>query len=329
MKKGIMGILVLLMSLAVFVPVASAGTPLVIGLPTWVGNGPLYLARDKGYFKEQGLTVDLKIMDDITMRFAALYSKKLDGVSTVISSFVLLSKKHVPCKMVMALDDSYGGDGILAKKSIKTIKDLKGKTVAYKFGSASEWFLVHLLKKAGLSIKDIKSVNMEPGSAGTTFIAGKVDAAVTWEPYLTKGKNTPHGHLLIDSRKTPMLIMDTVLFRDEVLKKRPDDVKKFIKGVLKAIDFYKKHPEESYGIMAKGIGGWLKKPKAFAETMKGVRLYDLAFNKKFFGTPQKPGPVYQALKERIEVWEMLKKLTWKPKPEDFFDSSFIASIKGL
>jgi NitT/TauT family transport system substrate-binding protein len=329
MKKGIMGILVLLMSLAVFVPVASAGTPLVIGLPTWVGNGPLYLARDKGYFKEQGLTVDLKIMDDITMRFAALYSKKLDGVSTVISSFVLLSKKHVPCKMVMALDDSYGGDGILAKKSIKTIKDLKGKTVAYKFGSASEWFLVHLLKKAGLSIKDIKSVNMEPGSAGTTFIAGKVDAAVTREPYLTKGKNTPHGHLLIDSRKTPMLIMDTVLFRDEVLKKRPDDVKKFIKGVLKAIDFYKKHPEESYGIMAKGIGGWLKKPKAFAETMKGVRLYDLAFNKKFFGTPQKPGPVYQALKERIEVWEMLKKLTWKPKPEDFFDSSFIASIKGL
>jgi len=299
----------------------AAAEPLKISMPTWVGNGPLFLAQEKGFYKDEGVEVELSIMDDISMRFAALYAGQLDGMSTAMAAFILNAKEGAPAKVVLMLDDSKGGDGIVANKDIQAIKDLKGRKVAFKQASISEWFLGYLLRREGLTMSDIQVVNMEPGAAGTAFIAGKVDAAVTWEPYLTKGKQAPHGHLLIDTSQTPGLISDVLIFSDKVLRERKDDVQKVCRAVARAVDYWKEHPEEANAVMAQAIGGWLKDPQAFAETLQGIQYYDREMNKASF-----PEKVEKMIADRIAVWRELGKLGWEPKARDMYDASFAAGL---
>jgi len=117
-------------------------------------------------------------------------------------------------RQVLALDDSHGGDGMVAKKEIKTIKDLKGKTVAAQLGGGASYFwLAYVLGQNGLKLSDLKLVDMKAGDAGSAFVAGKVDAAVTWEPWLSKARETPFGHVLLSSDRTPGIIVDSLAFK--------------------------------------------------------------------------------------------------------------------
>ena len=65
--------------------------------------------------------------------------------------------------------------------------------------------------------------------AGAAFVANKVDAAVTWEPWLSRGKKTDFGHLLVDSSTTPGLITDVIIVTKDYVAKHPKEVLEFVK----------------------------------------------------------------------------------------------------
>ena len=262
---------------------------------TWVGYGPLYIARDKGFFKDEGLDVELIVMEDIKTRLPALIAGRLDVAVTTVDTVLNFYSKDHPFTYLFAIDDSKGGDGIVANKDIKTIADLKGKKVAYTQGSVSQFYLSVLLKEAGLSLKDVNSLNMTAGDAGAAFVARRVDAAVTWEPWLTRGNQAPHGHLLVNSSTSPGLITDVMITTPEVYKSRKKDLQALYRAWVKAIDWQKAHPAEADKIMAKGVGGWLKKPEVFAETRAGIAFYDNAMNRAFIGTAAKPGGIVKTI----------------------------------
>jgi len=225
---------------------------------------------------------------------------------------------------VLPMDDSKGGDGIVARKEIASVKDLKGKKVAFSEGSVSHFFLAFLLKQNGMSLKDVTVVNMTAGDAGAAFVAGKVDAAVTWEPWLTKGKSAPHGKILVDSSATPNLIVDVLVFRKDVIKARPKDMENIVKAWVKAVDYWKQYPDDANKIMSEAVGGWLKDTKVFAETLTGIRYYDQASLKEFFGTKAAPGAGAKTTQFAIDLWTQLGKAGMKGiKASDILDSSFI------
>jgi NitT/TauT family transport system substrate-binding protein len=280
----------------------SAGAEtLKLGLSTWVGYGPLYIAKDKGYFKDEGLDVELITMEDPKVRFPALAAGQLDVAVTTVDTILNYLSDQQSYRYLFALDDSKGGDGIVANKDIKTVADLKGKSVAYGEGSVSQFYLGVLLKQAGLSFDDIQTQNMTAGDAGAAFVAGRVDAAVTWEPWLTRGKQAPQGHLLVDSSSTPGLITDMAVTTPKVLAAREDDLKALYRAWVKAVEFQKAHPEEADAIMAKGVGGWLEDPKVFAETRAGIVYYDQAMNQAFIGTAEAPGSIVKTIDNAAEL----------------------------
>ncbi|RMF88649.1 MAG: taurine ABC transporter substrate-binding protein [Nitrospinota bacterium] len=297
--------------------------PLRIAMSTWVGYGPLHLAKAKGFYAEEGVEVKLITMEEPTPRFAALAAGRLDGLASTIDTMILQSKKEIPYVMVLALDDSAGGDGIVANKEIKSIADLKGKKVAFNLGSVSQFWVNVLLQQHGLKESDITVVNMSAPDAGAAFVAKKVDAAVTWEPWLTRGKQAPHGHLLIDSSQTPGLIVDILIFRKDVVEKRSADIQKVVNAWFRAVDFWKQHPQEANTLMAKAVGGWLKDPKVFAETLQGVKLLGREENRKFFGTKENPGPIFTTAAKAIQIWKDFGKLSWEPKPEEIIETKFV------
>jgi len=300
----------------------AAAEPLKIRYSVWVGYGPLFLAREKGFLKEEKVEVDLINMDDPKEGFFAMAAGRLDGVVSTIDTMLLYLKTGKEFQYVLALDDSAGGDAIVARKDIKSVKDLKGKKVAFSEGSVSQFFLNVLLRESGLSQKDVDAVNMKPGDAGAAFVAEKVDAAVTWEPWVTKSKNTPFGHVLVDSSKTPGLITDVLIFRRDVIEKRGKEIQGVVNAWNKAVAYWEKNPTEANEIMAKGLGDWLKDPKVFAETLSGVKFYNRAANVKFFGTAQKPGDLAKVAQNAIDIWGSFGKLQAKMTPKDLINYSF-------
>ena len=300
---------------------AGAGEPLRIGYPVWVGYGPLFLAQEKKFFTQNGVEVQMIKMDDTKLRYAALAAGRLDGLASSFASVALYTKPELALVTVLPLDESAGGDGVVAIREVKTVADLKGRTVAFELGSISEFYLNYLLQQAGLGPQEIRAVNMKPSDAAAAFIAGRVDAAVTWEPWLTKATQVPGGHLLHDSSKTQGLLVDALVFRKDVVQARRAEVQAVIRGWLQAVDYYKANNTESVAIMAKKVGGWLEKPEDFAETLNGVRYYDRGMIREYFAGPG--AKAFATSQFAIDLWARQGKVNGALKAVDVVDNSLI------
>jgi NitT/TauT family transport system substrate-binding protein len=322
MKAGLVKLAVVLVGLAVTAPGVHADA-VKIAHSTWVGYGPLYIARDKGFFKQNGVDVDLIVMEDPKERFPTLMADNIQMLASTVDTALLYLKKPNDFQYVVAIDDSNGGDGIVALKDIKTIADLKGKRVAVDEGSVSQFYLNVLLAQAGLKESQLQTVNMTAADAGSAFVAKRVDAAVTWEPWLSRGKATDFGHLLTDSSKTPGLITDIMVVKTSWAKTHSKDVAGIVKSWNEAVAYCRSNPDEAIPIMAKGVGGWLKDPKAFKATLGGIKFYGAEDNKAFFGTQDKPGPLSATVQKAIGVWSDHGKLQVKVTPADLINYSFV------
>ena len=144
----------------------AAAEPLKLGHSTWVGYGPLYIAKDKGFFDEEGLEVELIVMEDPKIRFPALAAGQIDVAVTTVDTMLNFLNENQGYRYLFALDDSKGGDGIVANKDIASVADLKGKSVAYAEGSVSQFYLGVLLKEAGLSIARRRDPEHDRGRRG-------------------------------------------------------------------------------------------------------------------------------------------------------------------
>jgi len=290
---------------------------------TWVGYAPIYLAQEKGYF--DGIKVELEKIEDTPARRAALASGNVEGSVDILDSFTNGAAAGLPASVVLKLDDSMGGDGIVVRKSINSIHDLRGKTVAYPQGLPSHFFLLALLNEAGMKITDVESRPMEADQAGAAFVSGTVDAAVTWEPWLSKASAMPDGKILTTSRETPGLIVDVFTVRNDYLRDNPEVVRAFVRGWLRAVEFWKTNPKEAAPIMASSMG--LSEPE-FAQMVAGVGYADLANNQAFFtASPGGASPFAKTVDRANQIWgrEGLIKIPIPPGKID--GSATVLSLK--
>ncbi|MGH6883514.1 MAG: ABC transporter substrate-binding protein, partial [Hypericibacter sp.] len=167
-------------------------------------------------------------------------------------------------------------------------------------------------------------VNMTPDDAAAALMAGRVPAAVTWEPHLTEARGTAGSKVLIDSSTTPGVITDVMAVQCSTAEKRADDIKAIIRAWNRAVDYWKANPDKANAIMAKGVGGWLADPAVFGDSVKGVKFFDKATNTAYFGTSDKPGSLYGIVQYAIDIWGGLKRLQVSPKPADIITNAYLA-----
>jgi NitT/TauT family transport system substrate-binding protein len=319
-KRWVLGVMVL-----VFLVSGSAfgAEPIKIGMSTWLGYAPLYLAKEKGFFQKRGIDVETVVIQSPVDRRAAFAADRIQGFATTVDTLVMTAAAEtpIPVKQVLVMDASHGGDGIVAKKEVKSLQDLKGKTVAGQMGGGASYFwLNYVLMQNGMKLSDLKTVDMRAGDAGAAFVAGKVDAAITWEPWLSRAKNTPHGHVLYSSDKTPGIIVDSLGFKPEFLARNGDAVKKIVSAWNEAVEFAAKNPAEADAIMGKFAN---LTADIFAIEKAGVIFYGAKGNREFFGTPDKPGTLYTTTQRAADIWFDLKLIKAKPKVADLIDASFL------
>ncbi|MEP7284269.1 MAG: ABC transporter substrate-binding protein [Chloroflexota bacterium] len=310
--------------LAAFQKTTRAADPikLKIGYSTWVGYGPLFIARDKGFFAANGLDVELVKVEDPKQRFVALAGKQLDGLVSTLDTLSQYWKTDAPFEAILGLDESSGGDGIVAGPDIKTVKDLKGKNIGVNVGSVSQFLLEYVLQQNGMTDKDVTLVKMQQGDVPAALAANRVDAGVTWEPHLTKSVKNG-ATLVMTSKDTPGLIVDVLIMRGDVLTANPTVGPALVDAWNKSIDYWKASPDDADLIMQKGLAGFYETPADIKADLAGATLFDAEHNQKFFGSTGE-GTATSTMTFAIDLYTKLGIITTPVKAEDMIDATWAA-----
>ncbi len=256
-------------------------TKVAIGISGWTGFAPLTLANEAGIFKKHGLDVSIKKIPQKD-RHLAIASGDVQCAATTVETWVVWNANGVATTQIFQLDKSYGADGMVVKPSITKISDLKGKTVAASAPGTSPYFaLAWILKKNGMSTKDVKVVNLEPQAAANAMIAGTdgVDAAMTYEPYLGAVRAKPEAGKIIATTLDYPMVMDTFGCTPKFLSENPKAAKALADSYFEAVEMIQKDPKKSYEIMGADVK---QTGEAFAKSAGYLRWQDRAANQKFF-----------------------------------------------
>ena len=229
-------------------------TKVSIGISGWTGFAPLTLAKEAGIFKKNGLDVCIRKIPQKD-RHLAIASGDIQCAATTVETWIIWNANGVATKQIFQLDKSYGADGMAVRNDVKSIKELKGKTVlASAPGTAPYFTLAWFLKKNGLSVKDVTVANLEPAAAAQAFISGQGDAAMTYEPYLSKrSRRARQGQ---DHRHHARLPHDHGHRRvhAEVHRRQPQDCSKAMAdSYFEALDMISKEQAKAYEIMGADV----------------------------------------------------------------------------
>lgn len=233
---------------------AAADDTISCAYPFWPGFAPVHLANELGYFAEEGLTVNETFDDDRSNVLPALERGDIQcDMRTVGEHQGRPRTAETQGTIIGTIDISLGGDGVVADGSIKTAADLKGKVFAVEPNVPARLLAQLALKEHGLTFADLEVRDIASADAIAVFADPEVAAAATYEPTLTqalKASNKEGAHILVSSRDYPGLITDVIVARTDDLKANPEQYRKFLRGIYRAIDYFKTNRADAIKIMA-------------------------------------------------------------------------------
>jgi len=229
--------------------------PVSIAINPWPGYEFLYLAEQKGFFKQLGANIKLVQLSSLGDAQRAYVNGRVDGLtSTIIEAVQVEPLGGKPLKVVLIPDYSNGGDVILAPKTYPDMNSLKGKTIGCEVSSLGIFILQRALTKAGMTLSDVNIINVEQSSGQARLAEGKIDAFVSYPPVSVKILDSDEYHQIFDSSQIPFEIIDTVSIATDVLEQQPELVIKLHQAWQMALDYTNSNPEEAYRIMSKREG---------------------------------------------------------------------------
>ena len=174
-------------------PAEPAVEPVTLNVAYMANWGSLWAvatADAKGYFAEEGITLNLTVFENGPTEIAAMESGAMDVAFIGPGAHKLCSTGNAEVFLLQHLGD---GDSILGLKGIKTLEELKGKKIGYAAGTSSETILTTALASVGLTMDDGDALSMDATALTTAALSGSVDAVAAWSPYsltiLAEGKD--------------------------------------------------------------------------------------------------------------------------------------------
>jgi len=279
-------------------------------MPNLGSASSLITAINKGYFNEEGIDIEAVKFSKGPEEIAAMGSGNIDIAQIGHGAHSLAAKGQA---MIFNIDDTSLADEVLANKDkgIKTIEDLKGKTIATSLGTSSEIILNLALASKGMTQSDVKIVQMDPSAAVTAMVTGKVDAAAIWSPSTVVVKEKLGDKCITlatnSDFKDQMVFPGSWITTNDYYKNNQDKLIRFTKAILKAQAYRKDHIKEVADMLAKlieqdpatieqttGEGDWLTADEIYKMAKDGTL-------KKWYENQQKSFVTSGALEKAVNV----------------------------
>ena len=282
-------------------PKAKDPSALKVGVVTWGGyvggqyfNKGFQASEESRFYKEYGMKVEFIVNDDFASSRDAWKAGEVDILWGTADSFPIEAAALAEFKprVIFQVDWSRGGDAIVTKGNIRSVADLKGKRVAFAFGTPSHTFLLWMLKAGDMTQKDIIPVETDSAvQAAQFFKSGNVDAAVVWSPDDEDCLATvSDAKILKSTREASNIIADVLFAKEEFINANKEKVAKFVEGFLRGAGEVNSNPaakREAVEILKNG----LNIPAENAEkAINNTRLATYGDNLKFFGIDRTNNP---------------------------------------
>lgn len=283
------------------------------------GHAQTIIANEKGFYtKELGDKIDIQLVkfQSGPSLITALTAGKLDFGQVGDQPAIQAKANNVDLKIIGKFLFSDKVNGLIVRKDsdITSIADLKGKKVGVTVGSTGQQLLYIYLESAGLKPSDIKQINLQPGDIVSSITFRNIDAAVTWEPYITLTSSQGTTTQIADGTNYKTEI-DVIIGRNEYLQKHPD----IAQGILKAQDeagkWITENPDEALALVAKDAG----LDKSVLEPI---------FSKVNVDNVDLTEEDIKSIGESIDFSVKYKLISKAFKPEDFIDTQYL-KLAGL
>lgn len=245
---------------------------------------PWYIVKEKVLAKD--IDLDVKIIEGITEKNAAISSGQVQCMNNTMDSMVLARAGDLPIKVVAFSDMSYGLDKMVVTKDINSVEDFKGKTFGADYGFLNHMWMLLTLKRAGIDQNSVRHAVMLPQESAAAFASGGTDIDVNYDPFAAQSLKRDGAKIfkssLTDRTWERGLISDAIACNETWLKQKPQVAKELIRAWFEAVNWWKENPEEGDKIVAKGLSWPIADVKL---NQNGAIMLNLNQNMGAFGLP--------------------------------------------
>ena len=300
--------------------------PIKIAYSDWPGFTIFEVAKQKGWFKDAGLDVEL-VWFDYLPSIDAFSAGKVDAVTIVGSDALVAGATGGKSKMICLLDYSEGSDMIIGVPGINSIKDLKGKKIGIEVTLVEHMLLLQALKNNGMSQSDVELVNTSTDKTPETLGSGKVAAVGAWYPLSGQAlKQVPGSKALFTSAEAKGLIYDVLAVNPASYAAHKEEWTKITAIYYKCVDYLKDPTtkDDAIKIMAAKVGA---DAAEYAKNIPGTHFLTLAEAKKAF----KKGPGLDSVYGSLVIGNQFnldnKVYKESQKPESYLVPGIVAGLK--
>ena len=300
-------------------------------LPIIAANHGTKANEESVFYKKYGFKVEMVLMDDpVAARdaYAAGDVHTLWGTVDMLTLFApeLMRDSRTAPRIVQQIDWSSGGDGIVVRSAIQSVKDLRGKTIALAQNSPSEYYLTSLLLSAGMKPADVKiKYTATAFEAAAAFVADhSIDACVSWAPDIYKIPDLVAGtRILSSTADANKLIADVYAVRADFARDHPEVVEGLVAGIFEGMDIVKAGPEEAAGWMADAFG---MKPEDVMGMLGDAHSTNFAENEQFFLNASNPTNFERTWKNASYVYRTLGRIDSPAAFDQVMDFSLLQKL---
>ncbi|WP_319777153.1 type 4a pilus biogenesis protein PilO [Maridesulfovibrio sp.] len=256
---------------------------LVLAVPPWIGFAPFEIARHKGWLHANGTRIECYFSEHEKTNFEKLYAGEIDGTATHALELIQLLTKGVDLRIVAPLARFRSGDTLMVAGSspVKSVNDLRGKTVFLETGGAAHYFLYEVLKKNGMSLSDVTLSNMSREMVSQSLRAGLIEAGVTFEPYVDRLQRERIARPIAGPEDVDNWALQFLVMREDALSGNGQAVEALIAGFVRAVSWWQKNPDEAMQFLVadnpQGVS-----TRTIEDVMKSVRFLPPAEAKVYF-----------------------------------------------
>lgn len=227
-------------------------TPLRIGINAWPGYEFLFLAQERGFFREAGVEVQLIELNSLSDVRRSFERNQIDGFAgTMVELIQATYRSSRQPQATLVIDYSNGADVILLQPRLPAASTLKNLRVGVEVGSLGSYLLARALDAQGLRFSDITIVPGDQLTLEAEFRRGNLDAIVTYPPTSVRLQSDTGARVTYSSDRIQGEIIDLLIFDRTVLEQRPAAVERVLQSFERAMQFYREHPLEASAIMGR------------------------------------------------------------------------------